>query len=56
MAIAGQTNVELFTRGLVKLFKEEWKVDVWLKSGHNNDDHNEPIAAHKIILVREYLH
>ncbi|CAH8337529.1 unnamed protein product [Eruca vesicaria subsp. sativa] len=48
--MANQTNVELFTHGLVRVLKEQWKVDVWLKSGHTNDD-DEIIAAHKIILA-----
>ncbi|VVB05854.1 unnamed protein product [Arabis nemorensis] len=51
MAMSRQTSVELFTRGLVNVFKEQWKVVVWLKPGHNNADHNDPIAAHKIILA-----
>lgn len=49
-----QTNLEVFVHGLVKVFKEQWGVDVWLKPGHNNDG-DELIAAHKIILVCEYL-
>ena len=49
-----QTNVEVFTHGLVKVLKEQWRVDVWLMPSHNNDG-DELIAAHKIILVCEYL-
>ncbi|KAF2594130.1 hypothetical protein F2Q70_00043949 [Brassica cretica] len=45
-----QTNVEVFTHGLVKVLKEQWRVDVWLKPSHNNDG-DELIAAHKIILA-----
>ncbi|XP_048591510.1 putative BTB/POZ domain-containing protein At2g40440 [Brassica napus] len=45
-----QTNLEVFVHGLVKVFKEQWGVDVWLKPGHNNDG-DELIAAHKIILA-----
>lgn len=44
-----QTNMDLFHDGVLKIFKEEWNPDVKFLAG--NDDHEDPIPAHKIIMV-----
>lgn len=47
-----QTNMDLFNHSLMKLFKEIWHPDVRFLAG--DDDHQDPIPAHKIIMVNKF--
>lgn len=44
-----RSNKEVFLGGFMKLFKEQWEVDVLLKAG--DSDEGAPISAHKFVLV-----